>query len=201
MVVTESAAAAVVAFAATNVDDIVVLSVLFARRDAHFHTRHIVVGQYLGFAVLVTASLAASVGLLALPDEAVGALGLIPIVLGLRGLWHARPAGDSGTYDPAARGTAMTTGGVASITIANGADNIAIYAPLFATVGPGSIAITLLAFFVLLAVWCLAGLLIGSRPPVARSVAWAGHYAIPVVLIALGIYIVVSSALPEALIG
>lgn len=196
--VIETVATASAAFAATNVDDIVLLSVLFARRDDRFRTRHIVAGQFLGFAALVVASLLASVGLLALPDEAIGALGLVPIALGLRGLWLARRA--NADEDVLAERQVMTATGVAGITIANGADNVAIYAPLFATVGAGDTAITLVVFAGLIAVWCLVGGLIGSRPAVIRAVAWAGHYAIPFVLIALGIFIVAESGLVNTLL-
>ena len=198
----ETAATATVAFAATNVDDIIVLSVLFARRDEHLHTRQIVAGQYLGFAVLIAASVAASVGLLALPEEAVGVLGLIPIGLGIRGLWRAQRLNNQRHGDDhTAERLATSTTAVASITIANGADNIAIYAPLFATIGTDGIGVTLLVFFVLIAVWCLTGRLIGSRPAVIRVVDWAGHYAIPVVLIALGAYIVLESGIPQSVLG
>jgi cadmium resistance protein CadD (predicted permease) len=195
----ETVAAAAAAFAATNVDDIVVLSVLFARRDERFRSGQIVAGQLLGFAVLVLASLLASVGLLALPEEAIGALGLVPIALGLRDLWHARQA--SAEEDEPDGRQVMTTTGVAAVTIANGADNIAIYAPLFATIGAGDTAVTLVVFAVLVAAWCAVGGLIGSRPAVIRAVGWAGHYAIPFVLIALGVFIVVESGLPGTLLG
>lgn len=201
MALIEDAATAAVAFAATNVDDIVVLSVLFARRDEHFHARQIVLGQYLGFAVLVGASLAAGAGLLALPDEAVGALGLIPLGLGLRGLWRARRLDEDGVGVALGRPAAMGTLGVVSITIANGADNIAIYAPLFATMGTGGVTTALVVFFALVGLWCTVALLVGSRPGVIRAVNRVGHYAIPVVLIALGVYIIGSSGLPEALFG
>jgi cadmium resistance protein CadD (predicted permease) len=146
----------------------------------------------------VLASLLASVGLLALPEEAVGALGLVPIGLGLRGLWHARRA--SAEEDELER-QAMTTTGVAAVTIANGADNIAIYAPLFATIGAGDTAVTLVVFAVLVPAWCAVGGLVGSRPAVIRAVSWAGHYAIPFVLIALGVFVVVESGLPGTLLG
>ena len=189
-----------VAFAATNVDDIIVLSILFARRDQHFGARQIVVGQYVGFAGLILASIAASVGLLALPAEAVGALGFVPIALGLRGLWRAR---HRGAEDNAAtvETDSLSTKSVAAITVANGADNIAIYAPLFATIGTGGLVTTVVVFLTLVAVWVLAGLLIGSRPAVVRAVAWAGSYAIPVVLIALGIFIIAESGLADAVLS
>lgn len=193
----ETGATAAVAFAGTNVDDIVVLSVLFARRDADFRARHIIFGQALGFALLVAASLVVSAGLLALPGEAVGVLGLIPIGLGLRGLRRARRTGRSDEEAFAVR-PAMGVTAVASITVANGADNVAIYAPLFATVGSGALATTVAVFFAMLGLWCLVSLLIGSRPGVVRGVNWAGHYAIPVVLIALGLFIVVESGIVGA---
>jgi cadmium resistance transport/sequestration family protein len=196
--VIQTGATAAVAFAATNIDDIIVLSVLFARRDKHFRTRHIVIGQYLGFAVLIGASLAASLGLLALPAKAVGALGLIPIALGLRGLWRARRGNGGGDTAPGRK--TLTTTTVASITIANGADNVAIYAPLFATIGTGGITTTVIVFFALIAFWCAVAVRVGSRPIVIRVVDWAGHYAIPVVLIALGIYILAKSGLPQSLV-
>ena len=195
----ETVATATVVFAATNIDDIIVLSVLFARRDERFHTRHIVAGQYLGFAVLIGASAAASIGLLALPEEAVGLLGLIPIALGLRGIWRARRLNThSHGEERLDERAAMSTTAVATITVANGADNIAIYAPLFATIGAGGLTTTLVVFFILIALWCAAGLLIGSRPAVVRAVDWAGHYAVPVVLIALGTYIIAESGLIQA---
>ena len=77
-----------------------------------------------------------SAGLLALPDKLVGVLGLIPVALGARGLHRARRA-DRGAEQLRADKAAISTTGVASITIANGADNIAVYAPLFATIGFG----------------------------------------------------------------
>jgi cadmium resistance protein CadD (predicted permease) len=78
--------------------------------------------------------------------------------------------------------------------------HIAIYAPLFATFGTGGITATMPVFFALIALWCLAVLLIGSRPAVIRIVEWAGNYAIPVVPIALGIFILAESGLVTALL-
>ncbi len=190
----ETVSTAVGAVAAPNVDDIVVLSVLFARRTGTFGTSHIILGQYLGFGFLVAASFAVSIGLLALPDQAVGLLGLIPIGLGVRGLIRARGgAPQSGGAEVEVR--QLSTLGVASITVANGADNVAIYAPLFATFGAEDTTTILVVFGLLVAVWCLAGLAIGSHRMVIGVVEWAGEYAIPVVLVALGVYIVGESGL------
>ena len=70
-----------VAFAATNVDDVVLLAIFFARRDDRFGTRQIVAGQYLGFAFLLVVSWA--IGSRAVVERAVERAGAyaVPIVL------------------------------------------------------------------------------------------------------------------------
>lgn len=178
---------AVVAFAATDIDDLVILSVLFTRRGPRFRTWHIVAGQYLGIAALVAVGVAVSRGLAALPDTAIAALGLIPFALGVHGLARAwRGAGDADGAAPVALGVL----GVAGITIANGGDNVAVYAPLFATFDGPDLAVTAAAFAVMVAVWCAAAALIGSHRRVIGAVDRAGAYLVPVVLIGLGLLIV-----------
>ena len=68
------AASAVAIFAATNIDDIVVLTVLFVTSRTAGRPRpwQIVVGQYAGIGVLVAASLAVAAGLLVVPDPWTG---------------------------------------------------------------------------------------------------------------------------------
>jgi cadmium resistance protein CadD (predicted permease) len=62
---------AAVLFSGTNVDDIVVLTVLNISSRAAGRPRrwHIWVGQYAGFTVLVAASLAAAAGLALVPEH------------------------------------------------------------------------------------------------------------------------------------
>jgi cadmium resistance protein CadD (predicted permease) len=77
-------------FAATNVDDIVVLSLFFGRsagRDGA--ARRIVAGQYLGFAMLLALTVAAAFGATFLPESALPYLGVLPLALGLRAAWQA----------------------------------------------------------------------------------------------------------------
>ena len=72
-------------FAATNIDDIVVLTVLFlASSRGKPRPWQIVAGQYLGFITLVVISVIAALGLTIVPDEWVGFLGLIPLGIGIK---------------------------------------------------------------------------------------------------------------------
>ncbi|WP_225853698.1 cadmium resistance transporter [Micromonospora sp. AMSO31t] len=87
-----AAAAAAGVFAATNVDDIVVLTVFFVAARATGRPRpwQIVAGQYAGIGALVGVAVVVAAGLLVVPDPWTGLLGLLPIALGVRALLARR---------------------------------------------------------------------------------------------------------------
>jgi cadmium resistance protein CadD (predicted permease) len=177
---------------ATNLDDLVVLTVFFAatRRDG-LRRSQVVAGQYAGIATLVAVSAVAALGLLVVPDRWIGLLGLLPLALGVRGLVHARQA------DHPEPSVAAVTGwlGVAGVTVANGADNLSVYTPLFRQAGPGGIAVYAVVFAVLVALWCAAGAFLSGRRPVVVVLDRVGHWLVPVVFVALGVAILVTSGL------
>jgi cadmium resistance protein CadD (predicted permease) len=78
---------------------------------------------------------------------------------------------------------------MATTTIANGADNISIYIPLFAAIPPLWVAATLAIFYSFLLLWCLAAFLLVSLKPVAKLLSRYGEKMVPFLLIALGLYI------------
>ena len=123
-----TAAGAAVVFAGTDIDDILILTLLFvaARSTGRPRAWQIVLGQYAGIAVLVGASAVVAAGLLVVPDPWTGLLGLLPVALGVRALLRR----DDDEESP---GVVTGTIGVAGVTIANGADNIAVYVPVFRT--------------------------------------------------------------------
>ena len=65
----------------------------------------------------------------------------------------------------------MVTGalGVAGVTIANGADNVAVYVPVFRALGAADSAVFLLVFVLLIALWCAAGAWLGGHPRVVPA--------------------------------
>lgn len=191
-------------FAGTNVDDIIVLTVLFlsARASGRPRPWHIWLGQYAGIAVLVAVSALAALGLTLVPDGWVGLLGLVPIALGARGLIAATRNGDNespavaGNTPPVTGNTPPVTGNalaVAGVTIANGADNIAVYTPMFRTLGvAGSVTVTLV-FAILVAVWCAAASWLGSHRRIIELAGRYGHWLVPLVFITIGLVILLES--------
>ncbi|MEU4712479.1 cadmium resistance transporter [Micromonospora purpureochromogenes] len=53
---------------------------------------------------------------------------------------------------------------MAAVTIANGADNVSVYTPVFRTIGLTNTLITLAVFAIGVALWCFAGSWLGSAP-------------------------------------
>jgi cadmium resistance protein CadD (predicted permease) len=184
-----TAGTAVGLFAGTNIDDMVVLTVLNASSRAVGRPRrwHIWAGQYAGIAALVTVSLAAARGLTLIPERWIWLLGLLPFSLGLRKLVIAIRAHRSGGQATVAAATGLP--GVAGITIANGGDNLAAYTPVFATISGGAIAVTLVVFAAGVAVWCLAGSWLVSHHRVTEAIRRWGHWIIPAVYLLIGLYI------------
>jgi cadmium resistance protein CadD (predicted permease) len=191
--VLEPIAIAAVAFVSTNIDDAFVLLGLFS--DPKMRPVAIVAGQYLGFAALVLAALICAALALAIPVRYIGYLGVLPVLIGAKHLFELTRAEAASTAAPAkpARGMVGTTLSVATVTIANGGDNIAVYVPLFSR-QPVDVVLAICAVFAaLLALWCLAaGALVGHPQLGAPFRRW-GRRVTPFVLIALGCYILIAS--------
>jgi cadmium resistance protein CadD (predicted permease) len=192
--IAETVATAAGMFAGTNVDDTIVLTVLFlsSRVEGKPKVWQIWAGQYLGVAALVAVSVVAALGLTIIPDDYVGLLGLGLVALGGYGLVAAIRNRDDDDDDasPALVGSMLA---VAGITIANGADNLAVYTSVFRTIGPGSTIITIVVFGIGVAIWCVAGSLLGAHKRVINLFERYGDWLVPAVFIIIGGFIVVES--------
>jgi cadmium resistance protein CadD (predicted permease) len=157
----------------------------------------IVAGQYLGFAALLSIAIAAAYGATFLSESAIACLGVLPLALGLRAAWEAwrarrdrrRGAGDEPERrdEPDRRETRQ----VAAITFANGSDDIGAYVPVFAKAGVAGISVYAVVFLILVGAWCAAGWYFATRPAVAGLIGRWGHVLHPMVLIALGLFILI----------
>lgn len=181
---------AVVAFASTNIDDIFVLLGFFA--DSKLKRWHVVWGQYLGIIALVVASFFCSLLTLAVPDRYVGLLGVFPILIGLWHLWTAwcsRSASHINRKQVGASAIIL----VAAVTIANGGDNIAVYVPLFSRQSSMGLMNICIVFAIMTAIWCALGAALLGHPKLGASIRQWGGRIMPLVLVGLGIYILISS--------
>ncbi|WP_441286246.1 cadmium resistance transporter [Sorangium sp. KYC3313] len=193
----------VLVFVSTNIDDILLLSAFFAHPG--FAPAQVVAGQFLGIAALVIASAACALLAVRVPDGWIGLLGLAPLALGLRGLWarwrgsRAREAGVASGADEAdaaesARGRHGSSASrfkviaVASVTLANGGDNLGVYIPLFSS-SPAHIPLHAAVFAVMTGAWCALGHRLVNHPILGTRIRRFGRAALPFVLIGLGLWI------------
>ncbi|BAZ48806.1 cadmium resistance transporter [Nostoc sp. NIES-4103] len=194
----------IVAFLATNIDDIIILLLFFSQVDVNFRRRHILIGQYLGFTAIIIASLPGFFGGLVVPREWIGLLGLLPIGIGIKHLvdWQAETTEvqtvssefQQSSYKNPILSFIVSilhpqTYKVTAVTIANGGDNISIYIPLFAGQSFASLGVIIIVFFVMLGMLCAVAYLLSRQASIAYALSRYGKHIVPFVLIALGFFI------------
>ena len=175
--------ASITTFAATNIDDAFLLTFFFARR---IPARRIVAGQYLGFAAIVGLSLIVRLG------RSRHAASVDSFTRGVAAR-HRNQALVAGAPNRSWTVVASTESvvSIALVTLSNGADNISVYVPFF-VIGRANLWLILIAYAALVALWCFVGRWLGSHSLILRSVDRWGHWAVPLVFVGLGIYILSS---------
>ncbi|WP_347262002.1 cadmium resistance transporter, partial [Rudaea sp.] len=174
-----------------NVDDVFVLLGFFS--DPKFKAQQVVWGQYVGIGTLYVASVVASSIALAVAPAYVGLLGLVPIVIGLKKVSELRRGAEASEEELEDHAKASTGHGnivaVAAVTMANGADNISIYTPLFAPRSGYDIAVLGVVFAIMTMAWIVAAHWLTHHRAIGAPIRRYGHRVVPFVLIALGVLI------------
>jgi cadmium resistance protein CadD (predicted permease) len=173
-------AASITTFAVTNIDDAVLLTLFFARRVP---TRRIVAGQYIGFAAIVGVSLVGVWSALAMPHRWIHFLGVVPLAIGIRHLLRVRR---TDSQEPG--GSTESVASIALVTLSNGADNVSVYVPFF-VIGRANLWLIMVAYAVLVALWCFVGRWLGGHSFVLRAADRWGHWAAPLIFVGLGLYV------------
>ena len=178
---------AVLSFAATNVDDIFILMLLFSCAKRTQYSRNVILGQFLGMGVLTGGSLLGAAGLGLLPDIYLRLLGLVPFGLGLRAWLQRNKKEEQGNVDPAGGGTVLST---VLLTVANGADNLGVYMPLFAGYTWWQSGLVILVFGLMTGLWCMLGKYLARLPKIHELLRRYSGILVPWVLMLLGLSIV-----------
>lgn len=184
---------AIGAYIATSIDYIVILVVLFSQfKKEKDGIRNIVVGQYIGFTILIAISLLAAFGLAYVPQNWIGLLGLVPIFIGLKVLFEREEDKeedeDEGIIEATNRFNKLFLS-VAFISIAAGGDNLGVYIPYFTTINALGLVITLAIFYILAAVLLYLCYSLSALKSVSETVEKYEKIIVPIVFIALGIMI------------
>jgi cadmium resistance transport/sequestration family protein len=194
-----------VAFTLTDIDDLLLLIFFFSQTKKSFTKREVILGQYLGFLVLLLLTTLGYLGTLVIPQAWIGLLGLIPFIRGLNEL-HKRffnkkePSSDqkdsssssmfSSRLDRVfARLFNPRVSMIAVLTIGNGSDNLSVYIPLFAHSTADQVGIYLILFLFLVGVWCMLGYTISQLPVLAQVLERTSSFILPFLMMGLGLFI------------
>ena len=204
----------VTAFAATNLDDLFLLMLYFSRANNNPQREgNIILGQYLGFSVLVFISVLGYLGSLLIPRHYVGLLGILPILLGVREQLSLRQADAQEEQQVVADAKTPTPPGmfrsrlmkwlnpqassIAAVTVANGSDNLAVYTPLFAAGGVTAMVIIIVVLLLMVRVWCFIADWLAENPVTAGPLRRYGRLFMPFVLMGIGLTILIESGALE----
>ena len=189
---------ALVLFVATNIDHLALLTLWFVHGQNHpGTTARICAGQYVGFGVILAATIALSaISGLVIPQEYLRFLGLIPLALGIKaaiGEIHERLSAeeddDEDEGEAQLKGKKVSVGAVALVTMANGGDEVAAYLPVFALSTWWQIILFCAVFLLLAGVLLALARLITGRLHLAEVLERFEAIIFPSVLILLGVLI------------
>ncbi|BAQ65738.1 cadmium resistance transporter [Geminocystis sp. NIES-3709] len=194
-----------VAFA-TTFDDNIYLTIFFGKVNRTFQPRHIIIGEYLGFTVLILISLVGFLGGLVISHIWIGLLGFLPVSIGIANLLNREEDEIQDVNANFHRYTRPTpkrsllatlrdpqTYKVSAVTVANGGNNIAIYIPLFASTTLPSLGIILSVLYTMLGLWCFLSYHLTRQPHLAIVISRYLRRFFPFVLIWLGMSIVIEN--------
>lgn len=170
---------AIAAFVATNIDDLFLLAAWFVRRSS---LPAIFLGQLAGFSVLVSISIGAFFLGAEIPQSVIRWLGLVPIAIGLKEILR------TDTVDVQTGSSWLS---IAFVTVANGADNVGVYIPLFLE-NKGSVALIVLVFYTGLFIWVVVAKLFECILSQSKTAHHIAHRLSAPVLILIGIKILLT---------
>ena len=173
------------AYAATNIDNLLIMASLGAGRASR---GHLVTGFVVASGcVLLIASTAMFIDRL-LPDAVLGYLGFVPISIGAYLLLFTTPEAEEGS-----RGAA-TWPAIAGLLLANSGDTIFAIGPLFAESGSDARLGLAIGFALIATVWLLLILNVSQRVARSATLSRLGHRIAPWMMILVGLYILSDSA-------
>lgn len=190
---------AITMFIATNLDDLFVLMLFFANKD--FNVKQIVLGQYLGVTALIMISALSYFLKFFIPLEWIGLLGVVPLIIGLKNLKDLRE-NNYNLPDYRVKNENIFIFSklknknsflVASVTVANGGDNIGVYIPLFASINSYQTLVIIFIFLIMIGLWCYISFKLVDNRLLGSRIRKYGHIIFPFVLIFLGLSILARS--------
>lgn len=176
-------------FFVTDTDDLVVLLLLWLAAKHRQQRQQIIAGQYLGILSLIAIAWLVSRGVLHYDAAHLTHwLGLVPLTLGLVGLWQWW-RGRHGPIATPRLAQSVSLPLVWSMTIGNGGDNLSIYIPYFTKLSPAAFGGVLVIFLVLIGIWLGVSYYLARSHTTTRFFERFGTWLSPLLFITIGLLI------------
>jgi cadmium resistance protein CadD (predicted permease) len=186
------------AFAATNVDNLALLvGWLLGGRG---RSRPVFIGHLLGMLAVLLLSLAFGLGANLIPFRYVGYLGVIPLGLGLKGLYALFRKGAESDATSNGTTTPTTPLAIAATQVANGVDTVLVFGPLLGDSNSGVDFMLVGGFAIMTLVWFRLARFLEYHASRLVVLERYGHWISPMVLILVGLYIL-ADTVTDVLVG
>ena len=178
---------ALLAFAATNLDNLLLLVAALSRPAQGF--RPIVTGVLLSSSTILALCVAASLAAGFAPHAWLGYLGLIPIGLGLLELYRLVTSRGTGAGNAPSDAPPIPALAVAGVMLANSADSLGALLPLFAESQHSLLPVIVAAVLLSSLVGCALARWIATHEHFGPPIRRVGPVLVPFVLIGVGLYV------------
>ena len=179
----------IASYIGTNIDDMIINVFFFSLVHEWKAARKVVQGKYLGIIILVLLSFIGSMGLKWISQESIRYLGIVPMALGVKEFIDTEDEEVKENYGVQDYESINLLWKAAIVTIANGADNIGVYTPLFAGFNGIQYFVFIIVFVIMTGIWCRIGYGVSKTALYEARIGRYKKVMVPLMYILLGVYI------------
>lgn len=180
----------IMAFIATNIDDLFILTLLFG--NPNIKNAHVVIGQYIGILSLILISLIGYFFKFVVPPSFIGLLGIVPLIIGVNAIINLKKNGKTHVNEINQNNMLKRSSIslVALISFSNGGDNLGVYIPLFASMNLYQTLDVVGIFILMIGIWCFISHSLTNNKILSLKIKKYSHIIFPFVLIIIGLFII-----------
>lgn len=182
---------AIVTYIATSIDEIPILFMLYTKQSNRGKAKTITLSYFLGTFILINIGLLGSLGLGFIPEQWVmGLFGLVPLILGIKILIKGEDDAEEEEGIKKSIQKYKSLGiQVLAITIGLGADDLAVYIPLFTTLERWEINSMVLVFALSTAALCRISYKLTSINKLTEFIEKYERFIVGIIFSIIGIFI------------
>lgn len=188
--------ASIITFVSTEIDDLLLLFVLFSRTKTKQEKAGVIIGKFVALALVSCCCGFFAVYISRIDSKYIGLLGIVPIVIGIKVAVKKRDdevqeLESKETDDNKSKSIFALILETIIISLASSGDNVAVYIPFFSSLRGWDFFVAGIVFALMQTVWCVISLRVVNTSVVQNIIDRWYRIIIPVLFILLGGYILI----------